>query len=106
MQMYNNDKSDYKGRVFTLSLFSKKKGIDMKIINKNVYKIMFGSDFINANEVKEIEDKKIIELLLNQPNVEEFVDVKELKDIEEENKKLKAELAKAKAGRPKKAKAK
>ena len=68
----------------------------MKIINKNVYKIMFGTEFINTNEVKEINDKKVLNLLLNQPNVEEYVDVKELKNIEEENKKLKEELAKVK----------
>lgn len=65
----------------------------MKIKNNNAYKIMFGLDFIGANEVKEIEDKQTIELLLNQPNVEEFVDKEDLKQIEEENKKLKAELA-------------
>ena len=66
----------------------------MKIKNNNDYKIMFGLDFINAKEVKEIDDKTTIELLLKQPNVEEFVDKEDLKKIEEENKKLKAELEK------------
>jgi hypothetical protein len=69
----------------------------MKIINKNIYKIMFGKEFIMPNEVKEIEDEKILKILLNQPNVEEYVDIEELKVVEEENKKLKEQLAKEKA---------
>jgi len=68
----------------------------MKIVNKNVYKIMFGKEFIMPNEVKDIEDNKMLKILLNQPNVEEFVDVEELKEIEKENKKLKEQLAKEK----------
>lgn len=67
----------------------------MKIINKNLYNIMYGMEFINAGEVKEINDKNAIKLLLAQPNVEEYADIKEMKDIEAENKKLKEELAKA-----------
>lgn len=68
----------------------------MKIKNNNPYKIMYDLDFIGANTVKEIEDKKTIELLLRQPNVEEYVDKEDLKAIEEENKKLKEELEEAK----------
>lgn len=67
----------------------------MKIINKNVYNIMFGLEFLKAGEIKEIEDEKLIEMLLNQPNVEEYVAVEDAKKLEEENKKLKEELAKA-----------
>lgn len=69
----------------------------MKIINKNIYKIMFGKEFIMPNEAKEIEDEKMLKILLNQPNVEEYIDIKELKVVEEENKKLKEQLAKEKA---------
>ena len=68
----------------------------MKIKNNNLYKIMYGVEFIGAQEVKEIEDKKTIELLLSQPNVEEYVDKEDLKKVEEENKKLKEELQEAK----------
>lgn len=68
----------------------------MKIINKNIYKIMFGKEFIMPNEVKDVEDKKMLKILLSQPNVEEYVDIEELKVIEEENKKLKEQLAKEK----------
>lgn len=66
----------------------------MKIINKNSYNIMYDMEFINAGEVKEITDKKAIKLLLSQPNVEEYADIKAVKDIEAENKKLKEQLAK------------
>ena len=69
----------------------------MKIINKNVYKIMFGKEFIMPNEVKDVEDEKILKILLNQPNVEKYVDIEELKVVEEENKKLKEQLVKEKA---------
>ncbi|WP_405316563.1 hypothetical protein [Faecalibacillus faecis] len=69
----------------------------MKIINKNVYKIMFGKEFIMPNEVKDIEDEKMLKILLKQPNVEKHVDIEELKEVEEENKKLKEQLAKEKA---------
>jgi hypothetical protein len=69
----------------------------MKIINKNIYKIMFDKEFIMPNEVKNIEDEKMLKILLNQPNVEEYVDIEELKVVEEENKKLKEQLAKEKA---------
>lgn len=58
---------------------------------------MYDMEFINAGEVKEITDKKTIKLLLAQPNVEEYADIREMKDIEAENKKLKEELAKAKS---------
>lgn len=78
----------------------------MKIINKNIYKIMFGKEFIIPNEVKDIEDEKMLKILLNQPNVEEYVDVEELKVVEEENKKLKEELAKEKAKSSKSSKSK
>lgn len=65
----------------------------MKIINKNIFKIMYNEEFINAGEVKEVVDQKLLKILLNQPNVEEYVDIDELKKVEEENKKLKEELA-------------
>ncbi len=69
----------------------------MKIINKNLYKVMYGLEFINPNEVKDIEDKKILENLLSQPKVEEFVAVEDAKKLEDENDKLKKELELEKA---------
>lgn len=67
----------------------------MKIINRNTYNVMYGMEFINAGEVKEIADKEIIKMLLKQPNIEEYADIKDMKAVEEENKKLKEKLVKA-----------
>lgn len=68
----------------------------MKIINNNVYKIMYGEKFLNVGEITDITDKELLKLLLAQPGVEEYVSVDDAKKIEEENKKLKEELEKAK----------
>lgn len=68
----------------------------MKIINKNTYKIMYGLEFINPDEVKEV-DNKVAKILLNQPNVEEFVAVEDAKKLEDENAELKKKLALAEA---------
>lgn len=67
----------------------------MKIINNNVYNIMYGMEFINAGEVKDITDKEVAKMLLKQPNVEKYVDIDEVNKIKEENAKLKEELIKA-----------
>jgi hypothetical protein len=96
--MFNNKSSRGYSRGINFPLLFIKKGIKkMKIINKNIYKIMFGKEFIMPNEVKDIEDEKMLKILLNQPNVEEYVDIEELKVVEEENKKLKEQLAKEKS---------
>ena len=67
----------------------------MKIINNNVYKIMFNDKFINPGEVIEMVDQKLLKILLNQPGIEEYADISKLNEIEKENEKLKAELEKA-----------
>lgn len=67
----------------------------MLLKNTNNYNIMYGLEFIKADEVKEFddkEDKKIIDLLLNQPGIEEYIDKKQAKALEAENAKLKAQL--------------
>ena len=68
----------------------------MKIINKNVYRVMYGMEFIGAGEVKDVDDKTA-KLLLNHPNVEKFVAVEDVKNLEDENAALKKELELAKA---------
>lgn len=68
----------------------------MLIKNNNQYNIMFDMDFIKAGEVKEIKDEKTIKLLLSQPGIEEYIDKKQAKALEEENAKLKEELQEAK----------
>ena len=78
----------------------------MKIKNNNAYSIMYGMEFIKAGEVKDIPDREA-KLLLNQPNVEEYVSKEQVEDLEAENKKLKEQLAEVKTSKPKaKAKAK
>ena len=72
----------------------------MKIQNNNTYDIMFGMDFIKAGEVLDVDDKTA-KLLLAQPNVVEYVSKEQVETLEDENKKLKEQLAKAKAAKPK-----
>lgn len=72
----------------------------MKIQNKNAYSIMYGMEFIKAGEVVDV-DAKTAELLLKQPNVVEYVSKEQVDSLEDENKKLKEELAKVKAAKPK-----
>ena len=72
----------------------------MKIENKNKHAIMFGMDFIKAGEVLDVDDKTA-KLLLSQPNVVEYVSKEQVASLEDENKKLKEQLAKAKAAKPK-----
>lgn len=67
----------------------------MKVENKNAYSIMYGLEFIKAGEVKDVDDKTA-KLLLNQPNVVEYVSKEQVANLEEENKKLKEQLAKVK----------
>lgn len=67
----------------------------MKIVNNNVYKVMFNNKFINPGEVIEMVDQKLLKILLSQPGIEEYADINKLKEIEKENEKLKSELEKA-----------
>lgn len=57
---------------------------------------MYGLEFINPDEVKDV-DSKIAKLLLTQPNVEEFIAVEDAKKLEDENAELKKKLALAEA---------
>jgi len=72
----------------------------MKIQNNNTYSIMFGMEFIQAGEVIEVDDKTA-KLLLNQPNVVEYVSKEQVADLEKKCAKLEAELAKSKAPKAK-----
>ena len=68
----------------------------MKIINKNEYKIMYGMNFLNSNEVTELDDE-IAKSLIGLPGVEEFIAVEDAKKLENENEELKKKLAEAEA---------
>ena len=72
----------------------------MQIKNNNTYSIMFGTDFIKAGEILDVDDK-IAKLLLAHPNVEEYVSKEQVEDLEAENKKLKEQLVKAKTTKAK-----
>ena len=67
----------------------------MKIINRNAYNVMYDMEFIKAGEIKDITDKKTLKLLLAQVGIEEYADIRDVKAIEEENKKLKEKLEKS-----------
>ena len=64
----------------------------MKLINKSVRAYIAYDTVIKAGEVIETDDKKVINILLSQPDVEEHVDKQDVKTLEEENKKLKEQL--------------
>ena len=53
---------------------------------------MYDIEFIDSKEIKEIEDETIIKLLLSQPNVEEYIDKADLKKVEQEKEEIKKEL--------------
>ena len=69
----------------------------MKLINKSVRAYIAFDTVIKAGEVIETDDKKVINILLSQPGVEEHVDKQNVKTLEEENKKLKEQLETKKA---------
>lgn len=66
----------------------------MQVQNNNTYSIMYGKEFLKAGEIKEVSDKEA-KMLLAQPNVVEYVSKKQVNALEEENKKLKEQLAKS-----------
>lgn len=69
----------------------------MKLINNSIRNYIAFDTVLEAGKVLEIKDKEIAKLLLNQPDVEEYIDKEEVKRLKEENKKLKEAEAKAKA---------
>ena len=69
----------------------------MKLINNSIRNYIAFDTVLEAGKVLEVNDKGIAKLLLNQPDVEEYIDKEEVKRLKEENKKLKEAEAKAKA---------
>lgn len=64
----------------------------MKLENKSKRAYIAFGVRINAGEVKDIDDKKVIEILLKQPDIVEYADIKEQEELIEENKRLKEQL--------------
>ena len=69
----------------------------MKLINNSIRNYIAFDTVLEAGKVLEVNDKGIAKLLLNQPDVEEYIDKEEVKRLKEENKNLKEAEAKAKA---------
>lgn len=63
----------------------------MKLINKAERPYIAFATVVKPNEIIEVADKKVIEILVKQPGVEEYVDKKDVEKLKEENKKLKEE---------------
>ena len=68
----------------------------MKLKNNAERAYIAFATVIKAGETIETKDQKVIDILLNQPGVEEFVDKSDIKKIEKENEELKEELKEVK----------
>ena len=66
----------------------------MKLINKSPRNYMAFDVILKAGEVLEIKDSKIANILLTQPEVEEYIDPEEVKKLKDELKELKKETKK------------
>lgn len=66
----------------------------MKLINKSPRNYMAFDIILKAGEVLEIKDSKIANILLTQPEVEEYIDPEEVKKLKDELKELKKETKK------------
>ena len=63
----------------------------IKLINKSPRNYMAFDIILKAGEVLEIKDSKIANILLTQPEVEEYIDPEEVKKLKDELKELKKE---------------
>lgn len=69
----------------------------MKLINKSPRNYIAFDVVLEAGKVLEIADSKTANILKTQPDVEEYIDIEDVKKLKEENKKLKEEKKKAKS---------
>lgn len=66
----------------------------MKLINKSTRNYVAFDTVLEAGKVLEVKDSKTANILKTQPDVEEYVDIEEVKKLKEENEKLKQEKKK------------
>ena len=66
----------------------------MKLINKSTRNYIAFDTVLEAGKVLEVKDSKTANILKTQPDVEEYVDIEEVKKLKEENEKLKQEKKK------------
>lgn len=69
----------------------------MKLINKSTRNYIAFDTVLEAGKVLEVTDSKTANILKTQPDVEEYVDIEEVKKLKEENEKLKEEKKKTKS---------
>lgn len=68
----------------------------MKLINKSPRNYVAFDVVLKAGEVLDVKDSKAANILKTQPDVEEYVDIEEVKKLKEEAKKAKEEVKKLK----------
>ena len=68
----------------------------MKLINKSTRNYVAFDVVLEAGKVLDVTNSKAANIFLTQPDVEEYVDVEEVKKLKEENEKLKEEKKKNK----------
>ena len=71
----------------------------MKLINKSPRNYIAFDTVLEAGKVLEVTDSKVANILKTQPDVEEYVDIEEVKKLKEENKKLKEGKKTARQGK-------
>lgn len=64
----------------------------MKLENKSKRAYIAYGVRINAGQVLDVKDEKAIKILLSQPDIVEYADIKEQAELIEENKRLKEQL--------------
>ena len=64
----------------------------MKLINNAERAYVAYNTAIYPKQTIEVEDKKVLDILLAQPGVKEFIDINTAKNIEKENQELKKEI--------------
>ena len=68
----------------------------MKLINKSTRNYVAFDVVLEAGKVLDVTNSKAANILLTQPDVEEYVDIEEVKKLKEEAKKAKEEAKKVK----------
>ena len=69
----------------------------MKLINKSTRNYIAFDVVLEAGKVLDVTNSKAANILLTQPDVEEYVDIEEVKKLKEEVKQLKEEQPKKKS---------
>lgn len=74
----------------------------MKLINKSPRNYIAFDIILEAGKILDVADTKTANILLTQPDVEQYIDPQEVEKLKEENKKLKEEAKKEKTNKKEK----